>query len=229
MPVVRKLACRVRSIADHGDHVYTVDLDTAGATPRFIPGQFLHLALDAYDGGFWPDSRVFSIATSPDERDRLGITYAVKGEFTSRMERELEPGREVWVKLPYGTFTVDAGRDAVLFAGGTGVTAFTAFIASLPADHPQRVALLYGARSGGLFVYGDVVCAAAGVVPNLTVDLVDEEQRGRLAVEPALPMIRRLNDPLCYLSGPPPMIAALTSQLQKAGVGGDHIRVDAWE
>src|SRR6187431_754833 len=113
MPVARKLACTVRSVVDHGDHVYTVELDTRGATPRFIPGQFLHLALDPYDGGFWPESRVFSIASSPADRDRLLITYAVKGAFTSRMERELRPGGEVWVKLPYGTFTVDAGRDAV--------------------------------------------------------------------------------------------------------------------
>ena len=35
-----------------------------GRAPRFRPGQFLHLALDAYDpSGFWPDSRVFSIAS----------------------------------------------------------------------------------------------------------------------------------------------------------------------
>ncbi len=53
----------------------------------------MHLALDRYDpGGFWPDSRVFSIASSPVERQRLTITYAVKGAFTTRMERELTPG-----------------------------------------------------------------------------------------------------------------------------------------
>ena len=45
--------------------------------PRFTPGQFLHLALDPYDAdGFWPDSRVFSIASSPDARTNLAITYA---------------------------------------------------------------------------------------------------------------------------------------------------------
>jgi ferredoxin-NADP reductase len=229
MPVARKLACRVRSLVDHGDHVYTVDLDTRGATPRFIPGQFLHLALDPYDGGFWPESRVFSIATSPTARDRVGITYAVKGSFTSRMEQDLEVGREVWVKLPYGSFTVDAGRDAVLFAGGTGVTAFTAFLGSLPPDHPHRILLEYGARSADLFVYGDLVCGVADKVPNVTVDLVDEADRGRLAVEPAVGVIGRLTHPLFYLSGPPAMIAALTVQLRDRGVPGGDIRVDSWE
>ena len=77
---------------------------------------------------------MFSIASSPRERDRLTITYAVKGAFTTRMERELAVGREVWVKLPYGEFVIDPTRDAVLFAGGTGVTAFTAFLQSLTPD-----------------------------------------------------------------------------------------------
>ena len=97
--------------------------------PRFTPGQFLHLALDPYDAdGFWPDSRVFSIASSPVARTNLSITYAVKGAFTTRMERELIVGAVVWVKLPYGEFVIDQSRDAVLFAGGTGVTAFTELI-----------------------------------------------------------------------------------------------------
>jgi ferredoxin-NADP reductase len=64
--VVRKIPCMVRDIADHGERVYTVVLEPSSAVPRFKPGQFLHLALDPYDGsGFWPESRVFSIASSP--------------------------------------------------------------------------------------------------------------------------------------------------------------------
>ena len=120
MPVVRRLGCTVERVADHGEHVYTVTLVPEQLAPAFRPGQFLHLALDRFEpGGFWPESRVFSIASSPTQRDRLSITYAVKGVFTTRMERELAPGRAVWAKLPYGEFTVDPDRDAVLFAGGT--------------------------------------------------------------------------------------------------------------
>ncbi len=108
MAVTRKLACEVRSVTDHGERVYTVELEPSMPVPRFKPGQFMHLALDPYEpGGFWPDSRVFSIASSPGERHRLTITYAVKGVFTTRMERELAPGVPVWAKLPYGEFMVD--------------------------------------------------------------------------------------------------------------------------
>ena len=230
MAVVRKIACRVRRLTDHGDHVYTVELAPSMPVPRFAPGQFLHLALDPYEpGGFWPESRVFSIASGPTETGRLEITYAVKGVFTSRMERELAPAREVWVKLPYGEFVVDRSRDAVLFAGGTGITAFTAFLQSLEPGHGSRVRLFYGARRPDLFVYGPVVQARAREVPALTCALVCEETQGRLAADAAWPSIVGLEAPAFYLSGPPAMLDALTEQLRAREVTLEDIRTDAWE
>ena len=230
MAVVRTIRCTVLRVVDHGEHVYSVELKPSSPVPRFLPGQFLHIALDPYEpGGFWPESRVFSIASSPEERDRLLITFAVKGAFTTRMEHELRPGAEVWVKLPYGEFVVDPARDAVLLAGGTGVTAFTAFLQSLSPDHAARVQLFYGARTTDLFVYGDLVAACARRAPSLRTALVCEETHGRLNVRVAWPAIEGLRNPLFYLSGPPAMLAALTLQLQAQGVPDERIHIDAWE
>jgi 3-ketosteroid 9alpha-monooxygenase subunit B len=230
MAVVRKIRCVVKDVTDHGEHVYTVELAPSLPVPSFQPGQFLHLALDPHEpGGFWPESRVFSIASSPRMRDRLSITYAVKGSFTTRMERELAPGVEVWVKLPYGEFIVDPTRDAVLFAGGTGITAFTAFLRSLTPGQTRRVLVLYGARTRGLFVYGALVEGCAREVPAMTCHLVCEETDGRLSVEEAWSSIEPQDDPTFYLSGPPQMLAALTAQLLERGVSSDSIQTDAWE
>jgi ferredoxin-NADP reductase len=228
--VVRRIPCVVREVTDHGERVYTVDLQPSAPLPRFRPGQFLHLALDPFESdGFWPESRVFSIASSPSERDKLTITYAVKGAFTMRMERELVVGATAWVKLPYGEFVVDPSRDAVLFAGGTGITAFTAFLQSLTPDHHSRVALFYGARTDDLFVYGPLAQARACAVPLLKSALICEESHGRLRVDAAWPAIESLTDPVFYLSGPPQMLDALTNQLRASGVSDDVIRTDAWE
>ena len=217
-------------MTDHGEHVYTVELEPSVAVPAFKPGQFLHLALDPpQPGGFWPESRVFSIASSPGERDRLAITYAVKGAFTTRMERALARGRSAWVKLPYGDFVVDSTRDAVLFAGGTGVTAFTALLQSLQPERATRVLLFYGARTPDLFVYGPLAEACAREVPALSCRLVCEETDGRLQVDAAWPAISSLHDPVFYLSGPPLMLEALTRQLHRRGLSPDDIRTDAWE
>jgi ferredoxin-NADP reductase len=228
--VVRKIRCTVLRVIDHGERVYSLELKPSAPVPRFLPGQFLHLALDPYEpGSFWPESRVFSIASSPDERDRLRITFAVKGAFTMRMERELFAGRDVWVKLPYGEFVVDRSHDAVLFAGGTGVTAFTAFLQSLTPDHAARVQLFYGARTADLFVYGRLVEAYARTVPSLRCSLVCEETQGRLDVGVAWTAVEALDNPVFYLSGPPPMLTALGQQLQAHGVSAESIRIDAWD
>jgi ferredoxin-NADP reductase len=228
--VVRRILCAVRDITDHGERVYTVELEPSMTVPQFRPGQFLHLAIDPFDGaGFWPDSRVFSIASSPRERDRLTITYAVKGAFTTRMERELVPGARVWAKLPYGEFVIDPARDSVLFAGGTGVTAFTAYLKSLTPDGASRVLLLYGARTDDLFVYGPLVAACALRAPLLTYHLVSEGIQGRLNVDAAWAAVSSLDDPVFYLSGPPAMLDALTTQLRDRDVSPERIRIDAWE
>jgi 3-ketosteroid 9alpha-monooxygenase subunit B len=228
--VVRKIACVVSDVIDHGEHVYTVELRPSALVPRFRPGQFLHLALDEYEpGGFWPDSRVFSIASSPRDRDRLVVTYAVKGTFTARMEAEISVGRAVWVKLPYGEFVVDASRDAVLFAGGTGVTAFTAFLQSLEAESAPQVLLYYGARTPELFIYGPLVEACASVVPSLACTLVPEDSVGVLDVATGWPAIGALDAPRFYLSGPPQMLTALTAQLLERGVSAAVVQTDAWD
>ena len=230
MAVVRRIPCRVLAVTDHGEHVFTVELEPSLAVPQFKPGQFLHLALDKPElGGFWPESRVFSIASSPRERDRLSITYAVKGVFTGRMERELAPGVAVWAKLPYGEFVIDSSRDAVLFAGGTGVTAFTAFLQSLEPERGPRVQLFYGARKWDLFVYGPLAEACAREVPSLSCSLVCEETDGRLRVDAAWPAIATLHDPVFYLSGPPEMLDALAAQLRGHEVPIEDVRTDAWE
>jgi|GEM_PF-374305 len=164
----QKLHCQVEQVIPHGERVYSLILQPERPLMRFFPGQFLHLTLDEYQpGDFWPTSRPFSIASPPAERDRLRITYAVKGNFTSRMEAELQPGRFVWVMLPFGDFVVTDVCDVCLLAGGTGITAFTAFLAGLGADYPYAVSLFYGARRAELLIYRSLAEEAARRCPNL--------------------------------------------------------------
>jgi ferredoxin-NADP reductase len=176
VPVTQKLACVVEQVAPHGDGVYSVVLRSKSAVPRFRAGQFLHLALDPYDPTrFWPESRVFSIASPPAQRETLRITYAVQGRFTSRMEGDLVEGRQVWIKMPYGDFVVTRDRDVVLFAGGTGVTAFTGFLESLTPAAPQSVTLAYGARTSALLIYRELIDSCVQRHPGLAVSYCVEQ------------------------------------------------------
>jgi ferredoxin-NADP reductase len=241
--VTQKLNCVVERVVDHGERVYTLALRPERLVPRFRAGQFLHLALDPYDpSGFWPESRVFSIASPPAQRDIIRITYAVHGRFTARMESDLVDGRQVWIKMPYGDFVVDSRADVVLFAGGTGITAFTAFLEDLtPAGH-QSVILAYGARTNRLLIYRDVVERCAQRLPSLDVsyfveDVVDDGgdgdppavSFGRVSVEALWPRLRRPFDAMYYISGPPPMLKTIGQELRGCNISPEAIHIDAWE
>jgi ferredoxin-NADP reductase len=239
MPVTQKLSCVVDRVVSHGDGVYTLTLRPERPVPRFQAGQFLHLALDRYDPtGFWPESRVFSIASSPSRRDAVTITYAVHGPFTQRMERELTEGQPAWIKLPYGDFVIDGGADVALFAGGTGVTAFTAFLEALPADMPHRVTLAYGARTSDLLIYRDVVERSAARLASLQVMYFVEDAAGamtaamhpgRVSVEAVWPRLARPLETHFYISGPPPMLRSIGGDLRALGAPAEAIHIDAWE
>jgi ferredoxin-NADP reductase len=245
MAVAQKLACVVERIVDHGDDVYTLDLRPERPAPRFRPGQFLHLAVDPYDpSGFWPESRVFSIASPPAQRDCLTITYAVHGRFTQRMARELKEGGPAWIKLPYGDFVIDAGGDVVLFAGGTGVSAFTAYLESPEAGAGgRRTTLAYGARHKSLLIYRGVVERASANVPTLDVTYFIEDgqlpstragesarwQPGRVSVEAIWPRLPQPGASDFYISGPPAMLKSIAADLKTRGVAAEAIHIDAWE
>ncbi|MCX6922131.1 MAG: FAD-dependent oxidoreductase, partial [Verrucomicrobia bacterium] len=189
----RKIRCTVAAVTDHGGHVYTLDLAPATPVPSFRPGQFLHLTVDDYDpSGFWPESRVFSIASSPRNRTHLRLCYSVKARYTTRMEQVLAPGRAVWVKLPYGDFVIDDASDAVLIAGGTGISAFTAFIEALTPQTSQKVTLVYGARTPALFLFSEMILSQLAAVPGFQAmffaETPDAEFTRQMVAHPKTPL-----------------------------------------
>ena len=237
-----KLSCRVERIVNHGEHVYSVDLRPERPAPRFRAGQFLHLALDPYDPtAFWPESRAFSIASSPTERQLLRILYSVRGRFTARMEAELAEGCHVWIRMPYGDFVIDDRHDVVLLAGGTGMSAFTAFLEQLPPDFGHTVVLAYGARSERLLIYRDIVESCTARVERLRPYYFIEERpvtdeadhkasfAGRVSVDVMWPIVSRLQDTAYYISGPPMMLKKIAGDLRDRGVDLKAIHIDAWE
>ncbi|MBN1607158.1 MAG: FAD-dependent oxidoreductase [Polyangiaceae bacterium] len=208
--------------------------------PAFRPGQFLHLALDAWDpSAHWPESRVFSIASSPLERDRLRITVSRQGVFTGRMFEELAAGSLVWLKLPYGAFCMDtsAGGRAVLMAGGSGITPFVSFLQWASVRAPgAAIDLHYGARTPELLVYRDSVesCRARSLT-NLRAYYYAETATdaeglilGRLSVARAW---QALEEPLgarYYLSGPKAMVDGFRRELLGLGARPEAVQSDDW-
>jgi len=107
------------------------------------------------------------------------------------MEQILNGGGELWVELPYGDFVIDSSSDAVLIAGGTGISAFTAFLEALTPESKQKVTLVYGARTPELFLFQEMILSQNNKVPGFNVifftETPDASFAGRMATLPKPP------------------------------------------
>jgi len=238
MPV--KFLAEVTTILRHGDDVATYEFRCLMPRPRWKPGQFLHLALDAYDpSGHWPESRCFTMASGPLEQDLVRLTIAAKGTFTRRILGELQPGRKVWMKAPYGDFIVRTSQehDVVLIAGGTGVTPFVAFMEDAMVKGLQgNVWLHYGARNQDLLVFRDFADRCARKFPSFCLDCYAETGAsgstisGRIDLQRAVYRARNGKAATYYLCGPQEMINAFRARLAgEFGVPASNVKIDAWE
>ena len=155
------------------------------------------------------------MASGSVEKDRVRLTIAAKGPFTRRILAELQPGRRVWMKAPYGDFIVRTSRehDVVLIAGGTGVTPFVAFMEDAMVKGLEgNVWLHYGARSQELLVFRDLAGRCARQFPSFRADFYAETGAsgatipGRIDLERAVARTGDGKGAVYYLCGPQEMI-----------------------
>jgi ferredoxin-NADP reductase len=242
MPTPLKLPARVLEVIQHTDDVKAIVIEPAKRCPAFKPGQFLHLALDPYDpSSNWPESRVFSIASSPMRRETLKIIFSVKGKFTRRMFDEIKKGDEIYIKLPYGSFTFPEGdRGLVLVAGGTGITPFLSYLEyAVDLDVKRNIVLYYGIRDPGHLVCGPLLSQCQKMLQNFKcfcylengTDLasVAVAGKGLVPAEEILSRAQIMPDALYYLSGPLEMVTSFKGAMVSAGVSQSQILVDEWE
>ena len=254
MPMPVKFAAEVSKIIQHAPDVATYEfrclpgVPGARPWPRWKPGQFLHLALDAYDpSGHWPESRCFTMASGSLEKGLVRLTIAAKGRFTMRILQELAVGRKVWMKAPYGDFIVRTSdeQDVVLIAGGTGITPFVAFLEDaqmkglghhVPMAVAGQVWLHYGARSQDLLVFRDFAECCARQFPALHLDCYAETGAtgatiaGQIDLARAVGRARDGQAATYYLCGPQAMINAFRARLTgEFGVAAANVKIDAWE
>jgi ring-1,2-phenylacetyl-CoA epoxidase subunit PaaE len=112
----------------------------------FRPGQYLTLRQDTADG---EERRSYSICAPDGAAPRVGVRRVAGGLFSEWLVDRLEPGDEVEVGPPSGSFTPEltAGTHHGLIAAGSGITPVLSIAASLLAAHPDtHVTLLYGNR-----------------------------------------------------------------------------------
>jgi ferredoxin-NADP reductase len=202
----------------------------------FRPGQYLALRIPGVSDPRG-DSRTLSMSSAPSDLDAVTITTR---EGTSPFKRELfrmTPGSVVEIWGPFGSFTPDPTRPAVLLCGGVGITPFRSVIREA-ANRRSTVplTLLYSSRSVEEIVYR-----------NELEELAQRWDKLRLAMSVTRPAghsnwsgltgridrakVRRYADdfrePRYYVSGPPAMVRELEGVLTgEVGVPPNEIETE---
>ncbi len=231
--LAKKYKSKIVSIENHNSSVYTISFESLSRPFKYYPGQFLHLALDEnYDGaGEWPESRCFSMRSNPEEQV-LRITYSVQGDFTKRMEQQLEVGNEVWLKLPYGNlFTQSHGKQNTVFiAGGTGITPLLSLFTHSSFNEYENPRIYLGFRSKEYNVYNDELSQMRqqrALKEDILLEIVYENEKGVLNIEN---IVGENSEHVPYfISGPPKMIKLFKNVLMNNNVPIENILTDDWE
>lgn len=227
MAIVRKYKVKVEKVANPLPDVFTISF-SSNKKFKYLPGQFLHLALDEYDGiGQWPDSRCFSMQSSPNE-ELLKITFAVKGKFTKRMAHELHHGKEIWLKLPYGDM-FQRGHDkknCVFIAGGTGLTPFLSLFTDSSFGDYLRPVLYVGFRNNDYNIFATELNQAQNINNGFAIKTIYQDQDGILDIEK---IYKNHNSSTYFISGPPAMIKNFSGYLLGKDITDSKIITDEWE
>ena len=246
MAMPRKVHAKIIRIIDFGCDVYKIEFsDFNIKLPKIKSGEFLHLAIDSFDPslGFWPDSRVFSIAALNFSENTLSILYSVKGLFTKRMKEELFIGKSVWLKLPYGDFCLERSiiQDVpvVFIAGGTGISPYMPFLTNLKklTSYTQPFHLFYGFRNESLFLFNKELYALANDFSNIKMKFYCEKilesnnriQIGKLQIKDIYASFAYPEKNTYFISGPPLMVKSFKEYLVQKNINEKQVIIDKWE
>ncbi|MFI2209540.1 ferric reductase-like transmembrane domain-containing protein [Streptomyces sp. NPDC020141] len=170
----------------------------------------------------WWQANPFSLSAAPDGRT-LRLTAKAAGAGSAAL-RHVRPGTRVFAEGPYGAFTAlhRTRPDAVLIAGGVGVTPIRALLEELRG----HVVVLYrvGSDKDAVLLHEmRELALARGAELRLVV--------GPIAPDPLAPpalaaLVPDIADRDVYVCGPPGMTAAVRRALRELGVPKPQIHFE---
>lgn len=204
----------------------------------FRAGQAIELALPTVEDNGQAARHAFSLVSAPYE-ERLTIATRLRGSTYKEGLRALVPGAAVQVDGPFGSLTLhkDTTRDAVMIAGGIGITPFVSILRQAAYQRPERqLVLVCSNRRAEDAAYLDEFLALARDYPNLRViptltqaDAVPPAWTGRVGrVDGALLVGIAATAPIYYVAGPPLFVEAMQAELSSHGADEDDIRSEGF-
>lgn len=204
----------------------------------YMPGQFLTLHIAP--GGI-STKRSYTITSTPTWRDRVEITIKREdhGLVSRWLHDELEPGDEVEIEAPSGTFyfTGKDARSVLLIGGGVGITPMMSAARYLTEIGWHGIVhLILGFRTPGDFIFRDELAELEARNPNLRVTVTMSRPEGEVwsgrkgQIDAALlaQAVPDIHSQRAHICRPPAMMDAVKSALVGLGVPEGQIRTEAF-
>jgi ring-1,2-phenylacetyl-CoA epoxidase subunit PaaE len=208
--------------------------DDLAAHYDFLPGQSL-VVRRFVDGR--EERRNYSICAPAGEAPRIGVREVPDGLFSTWLVRDVQPGDELEVSTPTGSFTpdLDTAGHHVLVVAGSGITPALSIAASVLRNSGSTVALLYGNRRSGAVMFADELADLKDAHPTRLelVHVLSREPRevelftGRLDGGRLRAILPLLGDPArvdhWWLCGPFGMVTDAQEVLAEQGVPHERV------
>jgi ferredoxin-NADP reductase len=209
----------------------------------FTAGQFMTVTLpDPPHNDEKGNRRTFSIASPPQDAERLLIATRMTGSALKRSLAEVPLGTAVSLFGPSGRFTLQPapGVPAVFIAGGIGITPFRSILSDAATRRlPHPIMLIYSNRNpSGAAFYAELVGLATKLpslrfVPTMTAAEASVPpwtgERRMVNAEFLCEVIGDMTAPIFYLAGPPGLVSAVSKAVIEAGADPAHLRVEEFE
>jgi ferredoxin-NADP reductase len=222
---------------------YTFYFKRTGEERDFIPGQYYEIKLDIPNADERGDSRVFTISSSPTDKEFITITTRIiQSSFKLRLNK-LQPEEIVQFNGPWDDLNFDENDNSphVFLAGGIGVTPYHSIVKYAEDKNINTsMTLLVSWKNYDEMVFDDFFRAANdklsnfSYVPTLTeenemsADVWDGE-RGRINEEMIRKYVHDIPNSKYFFAGPPAMVKALKETVQGMGVPNEKIIAEEFE
>jgi ferredoxin-NADP reductase len=225
----------IRDVRPATPRARIVRLDLGGGRFAYRAGHAVLIARQNHE-----PRKPYSIAAAPEDAEREGVLELLVGIERNGQPGDhlrLEPGARVDVEGPVGTFTFPddpAEQRFVFIAGGTGIAPLRAMVRHALTIAHDDIGLLYSARAPDEFAYEAefrALAASQQIHLRQTVTRSSEASwggaRGRLNRD-ALGELVQDSATLCFICGPPALVADIPELLAELGVPRTRIRADQW-
>lgn len=203
---------------------------------NYIPGHYIRMIFPNVTDPRG-NSRLFSVASSPLEKDHIMITTKISQSPFKQTLNSLVPSTSIHFFGPVGRFLLDEtdATPRICLAGGIGITPFHSMI-TYAAEKMLQIPITFFVSFSTVeeMIFYSEMMQASQKNPNIkivyTITQPEESQkpwegeRGRISKELLQKHAKDLEKSLYMVAGPPLMVAAMIEMVKAMGIPDEQVK-----